>query len=441
MNDTHIFDMSAVDSRDSFEAPGAKKPSVEGDFQRELLNSLMLQLPEVERTPKVSLGADVEGQVSEKVSKSLPAESESERARAADGELPKDHAKALKDAVDSKETKEARGARAKEVAGERKVQEDAQEKTETKEVKENSKEARDSTKVRENSGSALKGTEKFELASESAKESIVKGQKAEVNSEPLENTKPEGAKASSEKSSQKNPGGDTSNTKANVTISKDAMSEAEGESLVKAALKESASISKASLQAQIKNNATGGALNSNGSENAPQVKLDATSLGASSTQSSTAPTTTAAVKSSAPARSTAFDNVLLRQVSTKMAVTFKNNVGKALLSLNPPDLGKLRVEIIMEQSQVKATIATENVLVRDALEANLPALREALQAQGLNADDLNITLDNSQTGGEAGKWSESAKRGAKLGENNGERVEENLAVTQSIGSDSLDIFI
>ena len=65
-----------------------------------------------------------------------------------------------------------------------------------------------------------------------------------------------------------------------------------------------------------------------------------------------------------------------------MALSFKSSISSAKLTLNPPELGKLRVEIIMEGSRVKATIATENVLVRDSLEASLSLLKTIAPESG-----------------------------------------------------------
>lgn len=140
-------------------------------------------------------------------------------------------------------------------------------------------------------------------------------------------------------------------------------------------------------------------------------------------------------------RSNAFDSFLVRQVATKMALTFRNNVSTAKLTLNPPELGKLRVELIMEGTTVKATIATENVLVRDSLEANVALLRQSLASNGLNVSDVNIVLAGESDGYNKTSGNASGGRGSGNKGKEQNAPEEQVRATASLDNDGLDIFI
>lgn len=170
---------------------------------------------------------------------------------------------------------------------------------------------------------------------------------------------------------------------------------------------------------------------------APSVTGNATSV------ASTDGVSTSSVAKTVPVtRSANFDSYLVRQVSTKIAVIFKNNVSSAKLTLNPPELGKLRVEITIENSKVKAVIATENVLVKEILEANLPLLKQSLQEQGLNVTDLNIIFSDASGDGDKASGNALSKRGTGSKDSDDqEGPVEKLSRPRISDNDSLDIFI
>ncbi|MHB1239311.1 MAG: flagellar hook-length control protein FliK [Gammaproteobacteria bacterium] len=66
-------------------------------------------------------------------------------------------------------------------------------------------------------------------------------------------------------------------------------------------------------------------------------------------------------------------------------------LSSANLRLNPPDLGPLEVRVTVHQDQAQVSFASHQVLVRDALEAALPKLREMLAGNGLTLAGVNIS--------------------------------------------------
>ena len=446
MKETHIFDFSMIDNRDSFEPKGSPEPSVDGEFQRELFASLMMLKPEetglVLASTKASpvrdivlspdspaRGVEADGYV-EKSGGLLPGE----EAGGDQVALKQDETKGTilpdaADAADADETPEG----IKKSTGD-----SIDEKVETSQrskVKINN-----AGEVGRNKQALGSGPEKAAVTNTIEKEDAGEGLKAEHKTDMVEG-KAQEAKCGFEKT-QKNVETGLNNEAGKDSAPKDGTLEMNGEA-TKGPLKGEAIIAKASAQAQANNNAVVGAINNKGSVNAPEIKVDTASLGSGVAQitAATAATTTASVKSAGLVRSATFDKFLIRQVSSKMAVTFKNNVGKATLTLNPPELGRLKVEIIMDQALVKATIATENVLVRDALEANLPLLKEALQAQGLTVDDLNIMLGDGSKAFDDSTGTGFEERNGLMRNGEGDSTQESAKGVQNIRNDSLDIFI
>ncbi len=62
----------------------------------------------------------------------------------------------------------------------------------------------------------------------------------------------------------------------------------------------------------------------------------------------------------------------------------------AQLSLNPPDLGRLDVQISLEQDHARVLFATPHESVREAIEAAVPRLREMLADSGVQLLDVGI---------------------------------------------------
>jgi len=62
----------------------------------------------------------------------------------------------------------------------------------------------------------------------------------------------------------------------------------------------------------------------------------------------------------------------------------------AQLSLNPPDLGRLDVQINLEQDRARLLFATPHESVREAIEAAVPRLREMLADAGVQLLDVGV---------------------------------------------------
>lgn len=83
---------------------------------------------------------------------------------------------------------------------------------------------------------------------------------------------------------------------------------------------------------------------------------------------------------------------IINQVIDRFTVNRTLESGNITLKLHPEELGELRMEIKVEQDNIKAHITTQNPQVQEILDRHLPRLREALEQQGLNLEHMKVTV-------------------------------------------------
>ncbi len=98
-------------------------------------------------------------------------------------------------------------------------------------------------------------------------------------------------------------------------------------------------------------------------------------------------------------------NRVLDRISDKIGVSFRSGLNKATINLDPPSLGRLKIEITVDDNSVRTTIVADHSAVKDVIENGLNDLKNALLQQGLKIDNLTVLLG----GGSAGKerWPDS----------------------------------
>jgi len=85
-------------------------------------------------------------------------------------------------------------------------------------------------------------------------------------------------------------------------------------------------------------------------------------------------------------------NQIVNQVIDRFTLNRTLESGSITMKLHPAELGELRMEIKVEQDNIKAHITTQNPQVQDILDRHLPRLREALEQQGLNLEQMTVTV-------------------------------------------------
>lgn len=73
----------------------------------------------------------------------------------------------------------------------------------------------------------------------------------------------------------------------------------------------------------------------------------------------------------------------------------KQNIPSAELRLNPEHLGPVKIKIDVKQDQANISFSTQHAVVKEAIEAALPKLREMFTAQQLNLADVNVSHQES----------------------------------------------
>lgn len=86
---------------------------------------------------------------------------------------------------------------------------------------------------------------------------------------------------------------------------------------------------------------------------------------------------------------------LSEAVAGQVMVSLGQQLKRAFIRLDPPELGLMEVRVQVQQEQTQIQIVTASPQVRDALENQAHKLREALAEHGLQLDDLDLA-DQSQ---------------------------------------------
>lgn len=101
-----------------------------------------------------------------------------------------------------------------------------------------------------------------------------------------------------------------------------------------------------------------------------------------------------------PSGMTVYDTTVVDQMINHFSVNRQFESGTVNLRLYPQELGELRMEIKVEQDNIKAHIIAQNPQAQEMIDRHLPRLREALLQQGLNLQQVEVTVAASDRSGE-----------------------------------------
>ena len=108
----------------------------------------------------------------------------------------------------------------------------------------------------------------------------------------------------------------------------------------------------------------------------------------------------------------------LNQIVQKAVLLNNNGQSTVQIDLKPDFLGHIRMQIVTESQQVVVRIVAEFPFVKDMLDSNLNQLRTELQAQGLDVDELEVSVaDDSQANEDLYQKTAEARR-AQAAKNN-----------------------
>ncbi|MBL4851028.1 MAG: flagellar hook-length control protein FliK [Gammaproteobacteria bacterium] len=103
------------------------------------------------------------------------------------------------------------------------------------------------------------------------------------------------------------------------------------------------------------------------------------------------------------------------------------NIGSAQIRLNPAELGPIQLRINVSGDQVSVVFNSQFGVVREAIEAALPKLREMLESQGLNLADADINQGDTAE--------RQSKEGMNTAVSNGKILDSTIEGDELLASD------
>ena len=121
-------------------------------------------------------------------------------------------------------------------------------------------------------------------------------------------------------------------------------------------------------------------------------------------------------------------------VGERMIMMAQHGPRSAQIQLDPAELGAMQIRIhVQGQDQVSVSFTSPNPAVRDALEQQMPRLREMMAEQGLNLSEGSI-FDQSGSGArEEQPGGSSGRSGGYAGQGDEVEVESRLVGSQALG--------
>ena len=75
-----------------------------------------------------------------------------------------------------------------------------------------------------------------------------------------------------------------------------------------------------------------------------------------------------------------------------------NGQQRAEIKLDPPQLGRVDVQIVMQGDRAQLAFTAETSVSRELLEQSLPRLREMMSEAGIDLDSVNVANRERQSG-------------------------------------------
>ncbi|MBI2470984.1 MAG: flagellar hook-length control protein FliK [Planctomycetes bacterium] len=86
---------------------------------------------------------------------------------------------------------------------------------------------------------------------------------------------------------------------------------------------------------------------------------------------------------------------IMEQILQKIRITTHGDRSEIKLSLNPPELGNMKIHFMEENDEIKAKIFVENAEVKAAIENNKHHLKESVASNGIDIHKLEVYIQNN----------------------------------------------
>ena len=126
---------------------------------------------------------------------------------------------------------------------------------------------------------------------------------------------------------------------------------------------------------------------------------------------------------------------IINQITDKMTVRSKGSENEVHIKLDPPSLGRVRMNIITSGDSVRTLIVAEYQAVKQVIENNFNQLRDAMGEQGLKVDSFTVTV-----GGESNQQNSPENSSGK--KNNPSSLEQAVAgdTNENSGTETVSMF-
>lgn len=88
----------------------------------------------------------------------------------------------------------------------------------------------------------------------------------------------------------------------------------------------------------------------------------------------------------------AYKDQITSSVENSIKMLVSNQENKVNIQLQPPELGKVQVELIVKDNIVNAKLHTENIAVREVILTNLEQLKSNLENAGIHVNEFNVEV-------------------------------------------------
>lgn len=121
------------------------------------------------------------------------------------------------------------------------------------------------------------------------------------------------------------------------------------------------------------------------------------------------------------------------------------NVQSAQLRLNPAELGRIDIQVNIDNDKANVVFTTQQGAVKEAIEQALPRLREMLAEQGVDLEKAEIFHDSfnqQQTGNNEGSSQQEFENRLLSSSKDSEELNEDVFVSQTVfGEDVVDYYV
>ncbi len=98
---------------------------------------------------------------------------------------------------------------------------------------------------------------------------------------------------------------------------------------------------------------------------------------------------------------------VMSQVLDGAAQMLRDGSGRVVLTLQPPRLGTLDLDVVVQDNRVKMVMLADNQEVKQLLQAGMDDLRNALQDKGFEIDRMDVLVQNRPDQGGSDFWQEA----------------------------------